>query len=95
MRQNTLTVMDKALCNKKVNIYNPGQLQRVEFIYNYGKNDIKAKYFTHNYNINVVSINGQVINIFSISSKNQEFTTEEINYFLYFINNHIQNNMRA
>ena len=95
MGPNNLTVTNKACCNNKVNVYNPGQLQRVDFIYDLGSNIVANRNNMHNYILNIVLSNGQVINVFTTSSNTPKFTFEEISYFLYFINNHIQNNMRV
>lgn len=95
MGPNNLTVINKECCNKRVNVYNPGQLQRVEFIDNYTINNMGNSNNVHNYIINIVTSNGEVINIYNKTANNIEFTPEEIGYFLNCINNHIQNNMRA
>lgn len=93
MGPNTLTVMKKAYCGKKTNTYNPGELLRVEFNYNYGYSRKGGR--THNYSLAVVQTNGKTDNIFTIGSSNRVFTTEEIGYFLYYINTHIQTKMRV
>ena len=93
MGPNTLTVMKKAYCGKKTNTYNPGELLRVEFNYNYGYSRKGGR--THNYSLAVVQTNGKTDNIFNIGSSNRVFTTEEIGYFLYYINTHIQTKMRV
>ena len=90
MGPNNLTVINKQSCSKKVDVYNPGQLLRVDFIYNAGGGS-----YLHNYILNIVLSNGQVINVFTHSGNSPKFTLEEISYFLYFINNHIQNKMRV
>ena len=95
MGPNNLTVKNKACCSNKVNVYNPGQLLRVDFIYDLGINIVANRRNLHNYILNIVLSNGQVINVFTTSSNTPKFTFEEISYFLYFINNHIQNNMRV
>ena len=91
---NNLTVINKTNCSKKVYAYNPGQLLRVDFIYNLGINIVANSNHKYNYILNIVLSNGQVVNIFTSTSNVPKFTLEEINYFLYFINNHIQNNMK-
>ena len=94
MGPNTLTVMKKAQCRKKVTIYNPGDLQRVEFNYRYSYSGRDEGYM-HLYNLIIVPTNGKVDRIFTIKSSPRIFTTKEINYFLYYINTHIQTKMRV
>ena len=94
MGPNTLTVMKKALCGKQTKIYNPGELQRIEFNYNFGYNS-GSKGRSHNYSLVIVQSDGKTDNIFTIGSSSKVFTTEEIGYFLYYINTHIQTNMRV
>jgi len=97
MGPNTLTVMKKAICGKQTTIYNPGELQRIDFNYYYGYNSMsnRRRGRTHNYSLVVVQSNGKTDNIFSIGSSSRVFTTEEIGYFLYYINTHIQTKMRV
>ena len=94
MGPNTLTVMKKAMCGKKTTIYNPGELLRVDFNYNYGYSSSDGGR-THNYSLVVVQSNGNTDNIFTIGSSARVFTNEEIGYFLYYINTHIQTKMRV
>ena len=95
MGPNTLSVIKVSCCTKKAYIYNPGQLQKVEFIYRYENRNLDDSGSKHHYEINIVLSNGEVINLYSITGSTFEFTLEEIDYFLYFVNNHIQNNMRV
>ena len=96
MGPNTLTVMKKAICGKKTTMYNPGELQRVEFNYNYSySHSSNGGGYMHNYSLIIVPTNGNVDNIFSVGSSSPVFTTEEIDYFLYYINTHIQTKMRV
>ncbi len=94
MGPNTLTIMKKATCRKKTNIYNPGELERIEFNYRYTYEGNDRGY-THKYTLIVVPTNGDVDNIFEVGSSNRLFTIEEMEYFLYYINTHIQTNMRV
>ena len=94
MGPNTLTVMKKAQCRKKTTIYNPGELQRVEFNYEYSYSGSDEGYM-HRYNLIIIPTNGKVDHIFRIGSSSRVFTTEEIDYFLYYINTHIQTKMRV
>ena len=89
---NTLTVTKKAVCGKMTTIYNPGELLRVEFNYNRAYNPSNAK---NNYELIVVPTNSQPDRIISLGSACSVFTIEEIDYFLYHINSHIQTKMRV
>ena len=96
MGPNTLTVTKKAMCCKKTRIYNPGELQRVEFNYNYSySHSDHGGGYMHNYSLKVVPTTGNIDQIFSVGSSNPVFTLEEIDYFLYYINTHIQTKMRV
>ena len=96
MGPNTLTVTKKAVCGKQTRIYNPGELQRVEFNYNYSYDHSGNRGgYLHNYNLIIVPTRGNVDNIFSIGSSLPTFTVEEIDYFLYYINTHILTKMRV
>ena len=88
---NTLTVTKIALCRKRSTIYNPGDLRKVEFKHNFSP-DRDGNYL-HNYALFVVEANKNINNIFYFGSSFQVFTNEEINYFLYHINTHIQTKM--
>ena len=94
MGPNSLTVMKKAACRKKTKIYNAGELQRVEFNYNYSSTSIDSN-ATHNYKLVVIPTNGKEDTLFEVGSSSRVFTNEEIEYFLYYINNHIQTKMRV
>lgn len=93
MGPNSLTVVKRIFCTKKVYNFNPGELIRVDFTYRYG-HDYDSE-SNHHYNITIIPSNGEVIDLYSISGNTFEFTLEEIDYFLYYINNHIQTNMRV
>lgn len=88
--QNNLTIIKKYVCNKRSSVYNKGDILRVDFINNYTD---RAGKIENNYQINIVLSNGESLNIYSIKSYAQKFTEEEIQYFLYIINNHIGQNM--
>ena len=82
------------LIEKKTKIYNAGELQRVEFNYNYSSTSIDSN-ATHNYKLVVIPTNGKEDTLFEVGSSSRVFTNEEIEYFLYYINNHIQTKMRV
>ena len=86
MGENTLTVIKKAMCGKKKTIYNPGELQKIEFNHDYSYSySSEGGGYLHKYNLVVVQTNGDADKIFSIGSSNSIFTVEEIGYFLYFV----------
>ena len=84
MDSNNLIVIKKELCRKKTHIYNPGELIRIDFNHN-----------ENNYSLVIVVKNGNNDNIFNIKAFVPIFTNEEIDYFLYYINTHIQTKMRV
>ena len=49
----------------------------------------------HHYNLIVVPTNASPDTIFSIGSSSRVFTPEEMGFFLYYINIHIQTKMRV
>ena len=95
MGPNTLIVMRKALFGKKVTTYNPGELEKVDIHYNYSyEHDSEGKGgYMNKYNLIIQEKNGKVEVIFNISSRSPAFTSEEIGYFLYYINTHIRTKM--
>ena len=96
MGPNTLTVMKKANCGKQTKIYNPGELMRVEFNYNYAySSSMHGGGYTHNYTLIAFPTNGPADQIFSYGSSNPIFTVEEMEYFLYYINTHILTKMKV
>ena len=94
MGPNTLTIMQKATCRKKNKMFNPGELKRIEFTHRYSR-DFGEKRKTHKYKLTVIPTNGEADNIFQVGSNTRVFTEEEIDYFLYYINIHIQTKMRV
>ena len=93
MGQNNLTVIQKYFCSKKTFIYNQGELLRIDFIY-----DLKPcrsnKGPNYDYKLDVILINGSSERILAVGGVCSVFTQEEINYFLYIINTHIQTKMK-
>ena len=91
---NSLTVMKKSIFGKKTRNYNPNELIRIDFLYNYSNDSRPAigvnEDFVHHYNLIILPRNGKKDTIFSIQSNSRIFTPEEIEYFLYYINTHIQ-----
>ena len=83
---NSLTLIKKSLFNRRKKIiYQAGELEKVKFEYNNKCSN----------NIIFIFTNGNLEEIFSLSNNNCHFTREEIEYFLYHINSHIQNKMRG
>ena len=94
MGPNTLTIMRKATCRTKNKMYNPGELQRIEFTHRYTR-DFGEKHKTHKYKLTVIPTNGEADNIFQVGSSSRVFTEEEMDYFLDYINTHIRIKMRV
>ena len=88
---NNLTVIQKAICNKKYRSYNPGELERVDFTHTRrrGKNAI------NNYTLKIVRKDGTIDHILNVGSSDPLFTEDEIEFFLYTVNTHIQTKMRV
>ena len=59
-------------------------------IENYQSKMFQTNDFITNYNLIIQEKNGKVEVIFNISSSSPVFTSEEIGYFLYYINTHIR-----
>ena len=96
MGPNTLTVIKKATCMKQTKMYNPGELTRVDFKYDYSyESSSDGGGYMHHYNLIIVPTNEEQDTIFSIGSSSKVFTQEEMGYFLYYINTHIQTKMRV
>ena len=95
MGPNTLIVMRKALLGKKVTTYNPGEIEKVDIHYDYSyEHDSEGRGgYMHKYNLFIQEKNGKVETIFNIGSSSPVFTSEEIGYFLYYINTHIRTKM--
>ena len=92
MGQNNLKVEQKYFCSKKTLIYNQGELLRIDFIYESSPcNGNKPPY--HDYRLDIILKNGSPVQVLSVGGVCSVFTQEEINYFLYIINTHIQTKM--
>lgn len=92
MGPNTLRIVKSALCLNKTTIYNPWELDRIEFNYNQSYSEKNG--YMQNYNLIIVPTNGVINKVFSLRSNLPFFIVEEIGFFLYHINNHIQTKMR-
>jgi hypothetical protein len=87
---NSIGIIKRSTCSKKNLVYNIEELERIDFIYE--REDNKKNKYT----LNVVRKNGNIDNILNfISYSKILFTSDEIEYFLYTVNNHIQAKMRA
>ena len=93
MGQNYLKVIKKSIFCERVHIYEPGELQKIQFNfkYNFDSSDFEDR--RYKYNMSIIHTNGKSETIFSISNNWIIFTQEEIDYFLSCINNHIQTKM--
>ena len=92
MGPNNLTVIKKALCGRSTRLYLPGELTSIEITH-----DIMATKngSSFNYQLNINTVNGGTDIAFRVGQSSPIFTMEEIGYFNYLINFHIQNNMRV
>ena len=90
---NNLTVIQKAICNKRITIYNQGEIERIDFTST--KNKRKKKGTIHNYVLKLVRKNGSSDILLNVGSSSILFTEDEIEYFLYTVNTHIQTKMRV
>ena len=94
---NALTVIKKALCHKKTIIYNTGDLERINFTETKVKGKTigkKGNYDGYKYEFTVVSKSGNVDLIYNKFASSEIFTSDEIEYFLYTVNTHIQKTTR-
>ena len=90
---NNLTVIHKAICNKDIKIYNPGELERIDFTYTPSQG--KGNKTLHEYALSAVRKDGKTERILYLDSKSIRFTQDEIEYFVYTVNTHIQTKMRV
>ena len=86
---NNLTVIQKSYCNKRSTIYNPGEIERVDFTYS---KDEKNK--TNTYALSIVRKNGNIDYVLYAGTSGTLFTIDEIEFFLYTVNTHIQTKMK-
>ena len=95
MGENNLKITKKALIGKKVNIYEKGDLDYIEFKYNFIVEQIDTgRKPMHKYILTIVKSNQETETPLDIGQNKPLFTVEEIGYFNYVINNHIQNKMK-
>ena len=88
-----LTVRQVAFCGRKTTVYNPGQIIDVKFNHEF---TCAKKGPCHTYSIKIrQNIPGKIdeFTVFYSSYKYVLYTEEEIGYFNYVINRHIQSNM--
>lgn len=87
---NSINIIKKVSFSRKTLIYNLEELERIEFNYQRENNE------KNNYFLNVVRKNGIFENILHFISYSQTlFTADEIKYFLFTVNNHIQARRRV
>ena len=90
LNPNSISLIKKASCYRKTFVYNLEDLERLDFIYQRESND------KNNYFLNIVRKNGNIENICHyICYSRILFTSNEIDYFLYKVNNHIQTKRRV
>ena len=78
----------------RTKIYGPGQITNIDFSYN-GSNEV-GNQSSYDYSIaiyqNIPNLPEKNV-VFSSGGDKQLYTTEEIGYFNYIMNHHIQTNM--
>ena len=91
---NSIRVREVALLGWRTKIYGPGQITNIDFSYN-GSNEV-GNQSSYNYSIaiyqNIPNLPEKNV-VFSSGGDKQLYTTEEICYFNYIMNHHIQTNM--
>ena len=94
MEENNIIIIKEALCAKKKNYYGPGDLEYIELKYDFLVEDIdKGIRPMHKYNLNIIKSNQDIEMVLDVGQNKPIFTMEEIGYFNYIINEHIQNKM--
>ena len=92
---NTLTVIKKGICNKKCTFYSPEDLERIEFTETKERGGSRRGVsYVFCYDLKVVEKNGKEDVIFNKGGPSKLFTSDEIEYFLYTVNTHIQTKMK-
>ena len=89
---NNLTIIQKATCNRKYRTYNQGELERMDFTHS---TERRRKNVLYNYTLNIVRKNGTIDPILKLGNNVPLFTDDEIEFFLYTVNTHIQTKMRV
>ena len=96
MGVNDLTVTKKALCRTETTVYGPGELLSVELSHDITHRTTKKgrRRRMHNYQLDIVTSDNSVSQVFRVGQNSPMFTPEEMDYFNYVINFHIQTKMR-
>ena len=97
MGVNDLTVTKKALCRTETTVYGPGELLSIELSHDIThRTSRKSRRMRkiHNYQLDIVTSDNSVSQVFRVGQSSPMFTPEEIDYFNYVINFHIQTKMR-
>ena len=96
MGQNDITIIKVALIGKKKEFYGPGELEYIELKYNFVPENLNEGIkLMHRYVLNIFKSNQENNIILDLGQNKPIFTMEEIGYFNYIINEHIQNKMIA
>ena len=90
---NNLTIIQKATCNRKYRTYNQGELERMDLTHS--KERGRKKNVLYKYTLNIVRKNGTIDPILEFGSYEPLFTDDEMEFFLYTVNTHIQTKMRV
>ena len=96
MGVNDLTVTKKSLCGRNTTTYGPGELISIELSHyttHKSGRKLKTRKTMHNYQLDIVTTSGNE-RVFKVAQNSVLFTYEEIGYFNYVLNFHIQTRMR-
>ena len=90
-----ITVEEYCYCKKRITTYEPGQLSKVELTCQFIKKCCRNK---HYYKISFIKDNDgvpeEVAAYFKEKNKHQIYTSEEIGFFNYVMNRHIESKMK-
>ena len=96
MGPNNLTVSKKAVCGTSTTIYGPGEIISIKLshytTHKRGRKSRTRKTY-HNYQLDITTASGND-RVFKVQQRGVLFTYEEMEYFNYTINFHIQTKMR-
>lgn len=90
--ENNLEVVIETIFGKKSTIYNPGDINKIDFYSTYTY-DSKSRRM-NNYNLLLQTKNGPVV-LINFGTNINFFTNDEMDYLSYVINNHINTKMRV
>jgi hypothetical protein len=90
--ENNLEVVIETIFGKKSTIYNPGDINKIDFYSTLTYDSESGR--MNNYNLILQTNNGPVV-LINFSTNINVFTNDEMDYLSYVINNHINTKMRV